>query len=310
MPARRPNGDNAHAVPRDAPPGETMFETIGFAIIALLAFGVNDVIFKRAAQHGATAHHMMMVLALTMLPVIVVYGLLTRTLAAHPGAWWGAVGGCFTYFAFYNFSRALHAGAMSVAVPVFRLFFVGTAVLSIVFLGESVSFLKVVGLAAGVLAVWLLLAPGMHATVEIPRHAVARILVAALLGSFPFFFFKKGLVEGASMPSVIAYQAATVSAIAAIGVFIREKRINAPAPALRHGIAFGVIQAFGFGILMQGMMRGEASILVPIAQLSFLVSAVVGIVWWQEALTARKVTGIVAAVGAVALLGLAARLPA
>lgn len=284
-----------------------MFETIGFAVIALLAFGVNDVIFKRAAQRGATAHHMMMVLALTMLPVIVAYGMLSGTLVVHAGALWGAVGGCFTYFAFYNFSKALQAGAVSVAVPVFRLFFVGTAILSIVFLHESLTWLKVVGLACGVLAVWLLLAQSGGAS-EISREALGRIVGAAVLGSAPFFFFKIGLLRGATMASVIVCQAITVSTIATIAVFLKERNVAAPRVAVQHGVVFGVIQAFGFGILLEGMVRGEASVLVPIAQLSFLVSAVVGIALWNETLSKRKVAGILAAVGAVVLLGLASRL--
>lgn len=285
-----------------------MFETIGFAVIALLAFGVNDVIFKRAAQKGATAHHMMMILALTMLPVIAAYGVISHTLIPHPGALWGAVGGCFTYFAFYNFSKSLQQGAVSIAVPVFRLFFVGTALLSIIFLRESLTSLKIVGLISGVLAVWLLLAQGASTKSEISREALTRIILAAVLGSFPFFFFKLGLVAGATMPSVIVCQAITVSTIATVAVYLKERKVNAPAVALRHGIVFGVIQAFGFGILLEGMVRGEASILVPIAQLSFLVSAVVGIAIWKEAFTVRKVLGILAAVGAVVLLGLASNI--
>lgn len=285
-----------------------MFETIGFAIIALLAFGVNDVIFKRAAQKGATAHHMMMILPLTMLPVIAAYGVISHTLIPHAGALWGAVGGCFTYFAFYSFSKSLQQGAVSIAVPVFRLFFLGTALLSIIFLEESLTSLKIIGLVAGVLAVWLLLAQGASEKSEISREALTRIILAAVLGSFPFFFFKLGLIAGATMPSVIVCQAITVSTIATVAVYLKERKISAPTVALQHGIAFGVIQAFGFGILLEGMVRGEASILVPIAQLSFLVSAVVGIAVWKEAFTARKVLGILAAVGAVALLGLASNI--
>lgn len=284
-----------------------MLQTIGFAIIAMLAFGVNDVIFKRAARHGATAHHMMMVLSLTMLPTMALFGLATGTLIADRAALWGAVGGCFTYVAFYNFSRALQAGAVSVAVPVFRLFFVGTAVLSVLFLDEPLTILKVAGLLAAVLAVWLLLAQGAAGRAEISREAFIRIIIAAVLGSAPFFFFKLGLVKGGTVAAVMVSQAITVSAIATFAVFAIERKVNAPKVALQHGIVFGLIQAFGFGILMYGMVRGEASILVPIAQLSFLVSAAVGMVAWKEQVTARKLAGIAAAVAAVVLLGMAAR---
>lgn len=284
-----------------------MLETIGFAVIAMLAFGVNDIIFKRASQKGATAHNIMMTLSLSMFPPLALYGLLSEALVPHPAALWGSLGAAFTYVAFYNFSRALQAGAVSVAVPVFRLFFVGTAILAIVFLNEPLTAWKVLGLVVAVLAVWLLLATSATTKAEISREALARILLAALIGGVPFFFFKLGLVHGASTASVLFCQSFALALISTVASVLIDKKFYAPRVAVQHGIAFGLIQAFGFAILLEGMVRGEASILVPISQLSFLVSAVAGVVLWKEHVTERKLIGIGAAVAAVLTLGVAAK---
>lgn len=72
-------------------------------------------------------------------------------------------------------------------------------------------------------------------------------------------------------------------------------------------VLFGVIQTVGFAALLEGLVSGEASILVPIAQLSFVVTALIGIAFLKESLTARKTAGLLAAVAAVGVLAMAAR---
>ncbi len=284
-----------------------MLDTIGFAIIAMIAFGVNDLIFKRAASRGIAPHQIMLTSTIPMWLVFTVWGATSGSLVPHPAALWGAAAAAFGYFAFYNFSKVLQSGAVSIAVPVFRLFFVVTAVLAIVFLNEPLSGLKLAGLAAAVLAVWLLLASQRTRSAEISREAMTRILVAALVGGVPFLFFKLGLVHGATPASVVVAQSFVLSLISIGTAYYIDHGIKASGAALAHGVVFGLIQALGFGILVVSMVKGEASIVVPIGQLSFVVSALVGIAFLKEALTRRKVAGIVAAVTAVLLLALAAR---
>ena len=61
---------------------------------------------------------------------------------------------------------------------------------------------------------------------------------------------------------------------------------------------------FAFIFLLQGITRGEASVLVPIAQMSFIVTAIFGIGVLKEPLNIRKALGFVAAFGALAVLAM------
>lgn len=277
------------------------------ALLTLFCFGLNDLLFKRAAQRGAASHQMMMVLTLTMVPFFVAYGLLTQSVALAPAALWGALGGLFAFYGFYNFSRSLSAGAVSVLAPVFRLQFVVTAVLALAFLGERLSAAKVGGLALAVASVWLLLGGGAGARTGIPREAVARVLLATAAVGVAFFLFKLALRQGAPPASVLLCQVVALSSASTAFSLYRDRGFAASRTALRYGIPFGVSQAIGFGALIVGLAAGEASVLVPIAQLSFVLTAAVGLAFFGEAATARKLGGLAAAVGAVALLALASR---
>jgi uncharacterized membrane protein len=284
-----------------------MASGVPYALLTLFCFGLNDLLFKRAAQHGAASHQIMMVLTLTMLPFFMAYGLLTQSVVPAPAALWGSLGGLFAFFGFYNFSRSLRSGAVSVLSPIFRLQFVVTAVLALAFLGEYLSIVKVGGLLLAIAAVWLLLGNTVGAKVEVPRDAMARVLMATIAVGIAFFLFKLALRQGATPATVLLCQIfALASASTLLSVYF-DRAFTASPAALRYGIPFGVSQAVGFGALIEGLAIGEASVLVPIAQLSFILTAVIGLTFMKEAVTARKMVGLAAAVGAVALLALAAR---
>ncbi|MGH7391772.1 MAG: hypothetical protein ACREM3_20305 [Candidatus Rokuibacteriota bacterium] len=50
------------------------------------------------------------------------------------------------------------------------------------------------------------------------------------------------------------------------------------------------------------MARGQASVVVPIAQIGFVVAAVLGVVLMKEPFGRRTALGLIAAVGAIVLL--------
>ena len=63
-----------------------------------------------------------------------------------------------------------------------------------------------------------------------------------------------------------------------------------------------LIVAFLF--MLHGVALGPASVLVPIAQMGFVVPAALGMLVLREPMTARKAAGLVAALGALAALAL------
>jgi uncharacterized membrane protein len=63
------------------------------------------------------------------------------------------------------------------------------------------------------------------------------------------------------------------------------------------------VALFGATIfLLHGMAAGQASLLVPIAQMGFIVAALLGIFVLRERLTPRKAIGLIAALAALGVL--------
>jgi uncharacterized membrane protein len=60
----------------------------------------------------------------------------------------------------------------------------------------------------------------------------------------------------------------------------------------------------GFLLMLTALQRGPASVLVPIAQMGFVVTAFVGFAVFREPMTTRKALGLAAALGALIALPL------
>jgi uncharacterized membrane protein len=75
-----------------------------------------------------------------------------------------------------------------------------------------------------------------------------------------------------------------------------------PPPALKYGAATA-FALFGATIfLLHGIAIGQASVLVPVAQMGFIVAALLGILVLGEPLTLPKAAGLISALAARAVL--------
>jgi drug/metabolite transporter (DMT)-like permease len=63
-----------------------------------------------------------------------------------------------------------------------------------------------------------------------------------------------------------------------------------------------VLLVTAFILLAKGLQAGEVSVIVPIAQMGFVVTALLGFVLLREPFTPRKGAGLAAAVAALASL--------
>jgi len=277
---------------------------IQYALGAMLLFGVGDLIYKRGAAAGALPHQFLMVQSWVFLPTVAAYGLLTGSLAFVKGTLWGLPVGVFVLTGFYNFAHSLKSGPVSVNAPVFRLSFVITAGLAVALLGEPLTARKIAGIALALAAVWLLLAApaasdaGRHET----RSSLARVLVATAAVGVGNFLYKYGLRAGATPASMIVAQATVVVSCSTALTRIVDGRIRPSRAVLRYAPLAGVAIALAFCTMVESLARGDASVMVPVAQMGFVATSLFGFAFMREPFSARKGAGLVAALAALASL--------
>ncbi|MGH8745190.1 MAG: EamA family transporter [Burkholderiales bacterium] len=275
---------------------------IEYALGAMLLFGVGDLIYKRGAAAGALPHQFLMVQSWVFLPTVTAYALFTGSLSFVAGTLWGALVGVFVLVGFYNFAYSLRTGLVSVNAPVFRLSFVITAGLAVAFLGESLTPYKLAGITLALASAWLLL--GARAAGDAVRResrsSLVRVLIATAAIGVANAVYKYGLRAGATPASIIVVQAMVVVTCSTAFVCAVDRRIRPSRAVLRYAPMAAVALALAFCLMVEGLARMDASVVVPVAQMGFVVTSLVGFVYLREPFSLRKGAGLAAAIAALA----------
>lgn len=282
-----------------------MSPSIAYALAALLLYGFADFVYKRGAAAGALPHQFLMVQTWFFSSLALVLGVFSATLRFNIAALWGAVAGVLVVIGYYNFAYSLRHGAVSTNAAVFRLSFIVTTVLAVFVLGESLTVLKIAGLVLALLALWLLLAipnAGPEVSKAARNTSLVRVLVATVAVGFASFGYKLGLRQGAAPIALVVAQGAVATMVATAFTAYVDRGIRPSRAALAHAPVSAMLLVGAFICLANGLEQGEASVVVPIAQMGFVVTAPLGVVFLREPFTTRKGAGLLAALLALASL--------
>jgi drug/metabolite transporter (DMT)-like permease len=282
-----------------------MNQPIVYAIVAMVCYGFSDFIYKQAAAAGIRADHFLMAQGWFFCPLVILYALATHTLVLDPAALWGSLAGAFIFIGFYYFIRSLVAGSVSTNASIFRLNFIVTVFLVVALLGEPLTPSKIAGLAFALLATWLLVGAGVTAD-RTPNDARRRSLVQVAVATLAFgasnFFHTVGLRHGAVPETLAVAQAALFMPLATAVVYFADRNPRLSPVTFKYGAAAAVVLLGATIFLLRGVAGGQASVLVPIAQMGFIVAALLGIFILREPVTVRKAIGLVSALVALAVL--------
>lgn len=282
-----------------------MPEPIVYAVLAMACYGFSDFIYKQAAAAGIRADHFLMAQAWIFCPAVIVYALATGTLAFTPAALWGSLAGAFYFVGFYFFIRSLAVGSVSTNATIFRLNFIVTVTLSIALLGERLTMTRIAGLVLALAATWLLVGTGSlagSASSPAQRKSLIQVTVATIAFGAATFFHTVGLRSGAGPEILMVAQAAVFMPLATLIVLQATGTLRLPAMTFRYSIPASIALLCATLFLLRGLALGQASALVPIAQMGFIVAALLGIFVLREAVTLRKAAGLAFALCALAAL--------
>jgi uncharacterized membrane protein len=274
---------------------------ISFTLAAMILFGASDLIYKRGAMAGIGGREFGMLQAWVFFPGVTAYALATGNLMFNIGALWGAAAGLCLVVAVINFIGSLRAGAVSTNAPVFRLNFAIAVVLAIVVLGETLNAAKLAALATTFAAVWLLLAEPGAFRARLDMQSFTRVLIATVAMGCGNFCYKLGVINGALPETMIVAQALVFCPATTLIFWLANRRFVFTPGGWRYTSAAAVILVAAFVIQLHGLAVGPASVLVPVSQMGFVITALLGALIFGERLNARKQIGLAVAVAALAL---------
>jgi uncharacterized membrane protein len=282
-----------------------MNHAVLYALLSLFFAGLNDLVFKRYAIKARSRG--------TIIAVIGVVWAGMQLLFNPPvGGWPG--------FSSLDLQFGLSAGValtlsnlllieslthieVSLGSTLYRLNTLGVVVLSVGFLGESLSPIQATGIAFGILAVFLLLRTEqgrVHGRVF--RRFVIWAIIASLLRAIYGVLTKAGLNQGADGGRMLLIAACCWILGGTLYALIREEGFQAHAKPLLYGVISGLLVTLIVNFLVMAMTLGDASLVIPIANLSFLAALILSLLLGWERLSGRKFAAIVCAVVSIVLL--------
>jgi uncharacterized membrane protein len=115
-------------------------------------------------------------------------------------------------------------------------------------------------------------------------------------------FYKVGALTGGSPATFIAGQAAAFLPLATGFAWMVDRGLRTTRAAWMHAGTAAALFLLALVLLFEGLARGEASVLVPISQMGFVVTAAFGLAFLREPFTVRKSAGLAFAVAALVCL--------
>jgi drug/metabolite transporter (DMT)-like permease len=217
---------------------------------------------------------------------------------------WGLPAGLLSYIGLYLFVFSLRTGNASVNAPVFRLNFVIAAGGGILLLGEDASIPKMVGIILAVVSVLSLLNLRAIGEAGAARQSLLTVVAASLLFGSVGVLAKHALNEGsASIPLILTQTVAFQTGATFYVLYTRRWRPNRA--TLQYAPPISVLQLVWAVLLFQALELGDASVAYPVVQLSFVLTAIMAVIFLGETVSRTKVGGLALAVVAVAVLAFA-----
>ena len=278
---------------------------VGYALLSLVCAGILDVVFGRYSRGRAVTGAYLVATGLC-----VIVGQVLALFAAGIGlsfdrsaVLWGITAGAIVLFANALLIESLARLQISLGSTIYRLNTIAVVVFAVVFLGETLTALKVAGVVLGVIGVVLLYHRGGRSGSDRAVLAGIGIAIAASLLRAVFGIVSKAGLSGGTDPLVfMLYIGAGWTLGGVVYGVIRRAPSVAWGSVLPYALLSGTLICLVASFLMLGLRSGEASVVIPIANMSFIVALLAAAALGMERITARKLGAIACAACAIVLL--------
>tara|TARA_B100000949_G_scaffold63483_1_gene56374 strand:+ start:346 stop:1203 length:858 start_codon:yes stop_codon:yes gene_type:complete len=278
---------------------------IGFALLSMSLSGINDVIFKHYSV-GDRSRGMLLfgvgliwTLAQWMLTLIQD----TPLEFNHPTLTFGLMAGVFLTLSNLLLLESFRYLDVSLGTTIYRLNTIGVVLLSFLLLHETFGWIKGFGILLGLVGVFLL-----YKSKSPQSHQKQLLLFVGLAGIASLFraaygvSTKAGLLEDANRNAMLLVIASSWIVGGALYAIFREKRFRLNWEKARFILISSILVVGIANFLMLAVQHGEASTVIPVANMSFVIAILLSTALKMERLSAKKIAAIICAAGSIFLL--------
>ncbi|MBR2356974.1 MAG: EamA family transporter [Lentisphaeria bacterium] len=283
---------------------------IFWAFACMFFAACNDLLFKFFAGKNRGNGFFVSVVGVVWLVVALIPALLGQA----PADWratiiWGCISGFFSLAGNIMMLDAMRSLDVGVCSTIYRLNLVPVTVGAALILNENITPIQYAGIAAACLAILAFIPRNQSEVKRKLGWAFIVMIIASLLRSGMGLSYRYGFLHGASEKYVVVINSLFWIFGGVLYAFWRERHLMPYNKQDWKNLFFlgGLSGALVTGIVitMALMLKlGNASVVLPIAQMSFLVTGALGIWLFKERLTVSKAMAFILGVAAVLLLSI------
>lgn len=281
-----------------------------WAFCNLFFAATNDLVFKGYARKSRSQGLFAAIIGVIWL------GALLTLVKEVPENWgatllWGAISGVFSIGGNLLMLDAMKKLDAGVCATIYRLNLVPAVVLAALVLGEPISLIQYAGIGCACLAVVAFLPENSSVRSQMSAGLIVMI-AASLMRAGMGISYKYGFSHGADQNVVPVINSLFWVFGGIIYALFRERDLLKELKVDRDNVRKLFTYGFGSGVLVAGIVLtmaqslagGNASVVLPIMQMSFLVTGVLSVIFLKEKITVKKVTALLLGVAAVLLLSI------
>ncbi len=283
---------------------------VGFALASLIFAGVNDFIFKKQSSDGSGRGAYLAVVGAVWFTVFALAALASGAPAAEapapPGSTTlarGLAAGLLSASANYLLIGSLRTVGAAVGATIYRMNMVAAAAVGVVFLGEPLGAAKLTGFALASAALLLFAAGSGSSRGCVVESGLILAFAASLLRAAMGISYKLAAEAGVHGAWFLAIQGLVWLVAGSAGAVFRGGGSCLSAALIRRGVISGLLVCGIVYFFRRALEFGEASVVIPIAQMSFVITALISRFALGERLDRHKIAALCLSAVAFALLG-------
>ena len=277
-----------------------------FALCCLGCSAINDFVFKlfadRPMSRGIFFSIIGVIMTLTTAFTVDFKAFeanLTNTLI------WGCAGAFFSIAGNILLIEAMGKLSAGICSTIYRLNLIFVVPGAILFFGEKLSLMQLCGVTAAVLAILLFSCTTMSGERKSSLAGMVLIISASLLRAGMGLSYKQAFICNVEEPAMVFINGLFWVCGGLIYALGKDKKIKMPdLPTLGFGTVSGLFVAGIVFFMAKALQAGAAGVVLSIAQMSFLGTLLLSVVFLKEKLEKFKIAGIVCGIGAILLLAL------
>jgi drug/metabolite transporter (DMT)-like permease len=269
-----------------------------FALSCCFCAAVNDLVFRLYARkkrsRGAYVLIIGIIWTLSFLAVPKSLSVNWQTTII-----WGVISGILSVSANIMLIEGMSHNDAGICATIYRLNLVVVVIGAFLLLDERLNITKILGIAFAVAAVLLFYLDGQQNSVRSKvKLGFYLVAFAALMRAGMGLSYKYALLNGTDRNILLVINGLFWIIGGTLYMFFKERKISSKfnIKSWNYGILSGLLICGIVLFMALALQHGEATTVLPLAQMSFLGTSGLGIVFLRERLGRKKVFGIIAGV--------------